>query len=136
MYSVKNITDYVPDEGIIFTEESQTRQSDYEDINTMVARIIRGEILPQMPDEFEYDDTDDVEEIYDAEHPLDVENLDVSDFGSVYQDDVRAGIDAVLNSIQSNQRVINRSESGAEPISSSSDANVPVDNLTDVNSKQ
>lgn len=124
---VKTINNYdYKNTGTVFTEPSQTRQSDYEDVNSLVARIIRGEIRPVMPEEFEYS-VEETDEILASEHPLDSEDLDISDFGSLYQDDVREGIDEVLNT---NVQVIQQEQeqSGANT-NSSSDVTEPVDNL-------
>lgn len=124
---VKTINNYdYKNTGTVFTEPSQTRQSDYEDVNSLVARIIRGEIRPVMPEEFEYS-VEETDEILASEHPLDSEDLDISDFGSLYQDDVREGIDEVLNT---NVQVIQQEQeqSGANT-NSSSDVTEPVENL-------
>lgn len=125
-----NIVDYdYKDTGTTFTEESQTRQSDYEDVNSMVQRIIRGEIIPHMPDEFEYDEKDSVEDILNAEHPLDAEDLDISDFGSLHQDDIREE----LEQLQSSQDIQQEQEQSGANTNSSSDVTVPVDNLENSN---
>lgn len=124
---VKTVNNYnYKDTGTTFTELSQTRQSDYEDVNSLVARIIRGEIRPVMPEEFEYS-SEETDEIFAQEHPLDEENLDISDFGSVYQDDIRQGID---DFVKKEEHVIQQEQeqSGANT-KSSSDVTVPVDNL-------
>lgn len=131
-YEVRNIFDYVPDEGTVFTEPSQTRQTDYEDVNTMVARIIRGEVIPQMPDEFEYDDKVSDEDILSAEHPLDAEQMDLMDYGSPYEDDIRQGIE---NALKGEQNIQQERELSGAPTQSSSETNVPVDNLQDANSE-
>lgn len=113
--------------GTTFTEESQTRQSDYEDINSMVARIIRGEIFPRMPDEFEYTDEDVADDILAQEHPLDAEDVDLADTGSIYQDDMR---DEIVSIMSGKHNVIQqeRETSGATQ-QSSNETNVPVENM-------
>lgn len=132
MLKLKNIYDYKPDEGTVFTEPSQTRQSDYEDINVTVSRIIRGEVLPRMPDEFEYDDSVSTEDILSVEHPLDGENMDLVDYGSPYEDDIRQGIE---NALKGKQNIQQERELSGAPTQSSSETNVPVDNLQNANSE-
>lgn len=101
---------------------SETRQSDYEPIDKMVARVIRGEILPPVSDDyFEYDG-DISEKDLISDNPLDNPDFDFSDAGSPYQDDIRQGMqDLQYQESQPSLQQVNNAqpqESGANPNSS------------------
>jgi hypothetical protein len=109
---------------------SETRQSDYEPLGNLVARVIRGEImLDSNSDEYEFDENS-TEADYDRENPFDAPDFDFSDAGSIYQDDIRQQLDLV-DSIQQLEVKDNKNNNAQEREQSSadteqSDANVPV----------
>lgn len=111
---------------------SETRQSDFEPLSKLVARVIRGEILPQLkPEEFELDGTEDVQDVFDSPDKWDTPGYDFSDAGSPYQDDIKFEIEQLNQEVgQKTPKQENnpqeQEQSGAST-SSSSDANVPVE---------
>lgn len=73
--------------GEINTLPSETRQSDYESMNDLVRRVIRGEIRPDVDEDmFEYDTEEDA--IGDLKNDSIVDDVDFEDLdaGSLYED--------------------------------------------------
>lgn len=105
---------------------SETRQSDFEPLSKLVARVIRGEILPQLkPEEFELDGTENVQDVFDSPDKWDTPGYDFSDAGSPYQDDIAVEIQQLNQGVKqttSKQEINPQEEQSGASTSSSSDA--------------
>lgn len=113
----------------INTLPSETRQSDFEPLSKLVARVMRGEILPRIPEEeFELTGNENIEDVFSRPDNWDTPGYDFGDAGSPYQDDIRQGI-AELNqgSNTPNKENNPQEREQSDATSSQSDANVPVE---------
>lgn len=105
---------------------SETRQSDFEPLSKLVARVIRGEILPQLkPEDFELDGTENVQDVFDSPDKWDTPGYDFGDAGSPYQDDIMSEIQQLNQGVKQTtpkQEINPQEEQSGASISSSSDA--------------
>ncbi len=123
--------DYKKYPGSVNTLPSETRQSDFEPLSKLVARVIRGEILPQLkPEDFELNGSENIDDVFNSPETWDTPGYDFSDAGSPYEDDIRQQMQQLNQGVGPNTPIKENNpqeqeQSGAT--SSSSDANVPVE---------
>lgn len=124
--TIYNLGDF--NDNSVNNDPSETVQSDFEPISEQVARIRRGDIRPSdiTGMTFDYDvGKDSLDDIMEAEQPFDYVD-DISETGSPYQDDI---VDYIRRQQVGEVTHQEREMSGAPQ--SSSESNVPVDNLDD-----